>query len=139
MTKKVKLAVFDRDLKARQYKKFPVTDDGSKIRVRTGGKRNFNPTFDNDSFIDFPRPKWKGGGWDRVYFARNSAKECVRFRRKEGDGDDFLDPDPEQVKRAAENTILHSIGKEKTEIPMISWITLVMVAIILLKVLGVLV
>ena len=85
LTKKVKLAVFDRDLKAREFQMYDVTDDGSKIKVRSGGKRHFNPTFDNDSFVELPRPWWKGGGWERIYFARNSAKSCVKFRKKHND------------------------------------------------------
>lgn len=142
MSKKVKLAIFDRDLKARAFEKFGVSKDGSKISVRKGGKRNFNPTFDNDSFIEFPRrsliPPFRIV-WDRVYFARNMAKACVRFRRTDGDSDDFLDPDPEQVMKAAENQILEQIGTEKQETPMVTWVTLAMVVIILLKVLGVIV
>ena len=108
MTKKVKLAVFDRDLKARQYGNFEVTDDGSKIRVRTGGKRNFNPTFDNDSFVEFPRrsflPPFKTT-WDRVYFARNGAKACVRFRQMPNDLKDKIKSlaDLEELIQAAKN------------------------------------
>jgi len=108
MTKKLKLAIFDRDLKAREFKHFDVTDDGSKIRVRTGGKRNFNPTFDNDSFIEFPRrslvPPFNIT-WDRVYFARNGAKACVRFRRKPNDLSIKIDgiADLQEVMKAAEN------------------------------------
>lgn len=84
MTKKVRLAVFDRDLKAREFGDFELTGDGSKISVRKGGKRNFNPTLDNDSFIELPYRSmfspWKVS-WRRIYFARNGAKSCVRFRK----------------------------------------------------------
>jgi len=84
LTKSVKIAIYDRDLKAREYKKYPVSKDGSKISVRSGGKRNFNPTFDNDSYIELPYRSpfsfWKIS-WDRIYFARNGAKACVRFRK----------------------------------------------------------
>lgn len=85
MTTKVETAVFDRDLKAREFKKFELTDDGSKIRIRSGGKRNFNPTLDNDSFIELPFRSlltlWKIS-WRRIYFVRNGARACVRFRKK---------------------------------------------------------
>jgi hypothetical protein len=177
MTKKVKLAIFDRDLKAREYKHFDVTDDGSKIRVRSGGKRNFNPTFDNDSFIEFPRPRYLGGGWDRVYFARNGAKACVRFRRSPNDlsskidgiadlqevmkaaengnleaqhevmeilnvlrtatADDFLIPDPEQVRNAAQSDLISNFGKEKQETSWQMWAILGLNLFILLIVMGV--
>lgn len=137
MTKKVILAVFDRDLKARLHGKYPVTDDGSKIRVRTGGKRNFNPSFDNNSYIEFPyqnlftlfRTRWR-----RVYFVRNGAKACVNFRTEE-----VLEPDPESVMRAAENKILESIGSEKVETAFITYIILVVLVGIALKVFGVIV
>jgi len=81
LTKELKVLVFDRDLKGRTFGSFPVTEDGSKIRIKSGGKGHFMPTFDNDSFIEFPRKflRWNRG-WERVYFVRNGAKACVRFR-----------------------------------------------------------
>ena len=131
MTKKVKLAIFDRDLKARTVGTFPVSKDGSRISVRKGGKRNFNPTFDNESYIDFPK---RFGGWTRTYFVRNGAKECVNFKTGSVSG-----PDPDLVIEAAESAILQNIGKDKEETPLISWLTLGAVILLALKVFGVIV
>jgi hypothetical protein len=137
MTKKVKLAIFDRDLKAREFGSYPVSKDGSKIQVRRGGKRNFNPIFDNDSYIEFPYRRlsspWKVS-WDRIYFAPNGAKHCVNFRTGEVFG-----PDPNLVMEAAENTILQNMGTEKTETPLLMYVILAVVVIMALKVFGVLV
>ena len=137
MSKKVILAVFDKDLKARKYGSFPISKDGSKILVRTGGKRNFNPTFDNDSFIEFPYRSllspWKVS-YRRVYFVRNGAKACVNFQTET-----VLDPDPELVIKAAENAILVSIGSEKTETPLILYVLLIIVLAIAGKLFGVIV
>lgn len=134
MTKKVKLAVFDKDLKARIYKKFSVTDDGAKIQVRRGGKANFNPTFDNDSYIEFPRRSllkpW-AIVWDRVYFAPNGAKKCVNFRTNA-----VLDPDPTEVMKAAGTEMLKNLGKEKAETPLLTYIMLGILVLVLLKVFG---
>ena len=86
MSKKVKLAVYDKDLKARIYKKFPVSDDGTKILVKWAGTENFNPEFDNDSFIEFPKRSlfkpWTLN-WQRVYFAPKLAKKCVNFKTQD--------------------------------------------------------
>ena len=137
MTKKLKFAIFDKDLKARDFGKYPVSQDGSKISIRRGGKRNFNPTFDNESFIEFPRrslmPPFKTV-WDRIYFVRNGAKKCVNFKTEE-----VLEPDPEIVIEAAKNTILQQIGSEKKETPLTTYIMLGILIIIALKVFGVLV
>ena len=137
MSKKVKLAIFDSDLKARTVKKYPVTDDGSKIRVVSGGENHFMPSFDNDSFIEFPRrsllPPF-GIKWDRVYFARKKAKKCVNFKTGEVPG-----PDPELVKKAAGMTMLTELGKDKTDIHPLFYIMLLILLGIALKVFGVIV
>ena len=129
------MAVYDKDLKARTYRSFPVTDDGAKIQVRRGGKANFNPSFDNDSFIEFPKRSlfrpWKIV-WNRVYFAPNGAKACVNFQTKT-----ILDPDPGQVMKAASSTMLQNLGKEKSETPTLTYITLFLLIAILLKLFGV--
>jgi hypothetical protein len=134
-TKKVKLAVYDKDLKARIYRKFQVTDDGSKIQVKRGGKANFNPGFDNDSFIEFPKrrfiPPW-AIKWDRVYFVPNLAKKCVNFRTQT-----VLEPDPSLVLKAAGTEMLKNLGKEKTETPLFTYITLGILILIALKLFGV--
>jgi len=137
MTKKVKLAIFDKDLKARTYANFDLSKDGSRIKVRKGGKRNFNPSFDMDSYIELPYrsivPPFPIK-WNRVYFVRNGAKACVNFKTGVVDG-----PDPETVMEAAEAEILKGIGKDKQETPIILYLILGACAIILLKVLGVIV
>ena len=135
MTKKVKLAIFDKDLKARTYENFPLSKDGSRISVRRGGKRNFNPTFDMDSYIEFPArslvPPFRIK-WNRVYFVRNGAKACVDFKTGTVAG-----PDPDMVMEAAEAEILKGIGKDKQETPLILYILLAAIALILFKVFGV--
>lgn len=135
MTKKVKLAIFDKDLKARTFESFPISKDGSRISVRRGGKRNFNPTFDQESFIELPYrsiiPPFSTK-WNRVYFVRNGAKACVNFKTET-----ILEPDPELVMQAAEAEILKGIGKDKQDTPMIQYIMIFLLIGILLKVFGV--
>lgn len=137
MSKKVKLAIFDGDLKARTVKKYDVSDSGDKIKVKSGGEGHFMPSFDNDSFIEFPYRAltsfWRIS-WDRIYFVRKGSKTCVNFETEEAGG-----PDAEVVLEAAKNTILQNLGTEKTETPMISYITLALVVIVLLYVAGVIV
>ena len=125
MTKKVKLAIFDNDLKARTVDKFPVSDSGNQIRVKSGGEAHFMPLFDNDSFIDFPRPWYLGGGWNRIYFVKKGSEKCVNFSTEEVSG-----PDPEQVKKSVGSTLLDQLGKEKPPFP--TW----MIYIILLLAIG---
>ena len=135
MSKKVKLAIFDKDLRARTVGKFELSDNGEKIKVRPKGKGKFTPTIDNESFIEFPRrspfPPFRIH-WDKVYFVRRGANACVNFKTGKVEG-----PDPEQVMEAARSEILANIGKEKQEIPFILWIILAVAGVTLLKVLGV--
>lgn len=125
MTEKVKLAIFDNDLKARIVKKYEISDSGDQIKVKSGGEGHFMPRFDNDSFIEFSRPWYFGGGWNRVYFVKKGAKECVNFKTAKVSG-----PDPEQVKRSVGSTLLDQLGKEKPPFP--TWI----IYLILLLALG---
>ncbi len=131
MTKKVEIAVFDKDLKVRTLGKFPVSQDGTKISVKKGGKGNFAPTFDNESFIEFPK---RFGGWKRIYLVRKGAKSCVNFQTEDVEG-----PDPELVIEAAESEILRGIGKEKEETPIIIYLILGAILLVALKVFGVIV
>ena len=132
MTKKVKVAVFDGDQKVRKLGKYPITDDGSKIRVLKGGKRHFYPEFGPHSFLEFPRPWYLGGGWERVYIVRNHASECVNFKTFSVPG-----PDPKQVKDAAEAVVLTKFGVDKQDTPLWQYIMLGLVVLTFLKVMGV--
>ena len=133
MTKKVKLAIFDKDLKARTVKEYPVSDNGEQIKVVSGGEGHFMPKFDNDSFIELPRPWYRGGGWEKIYFARKLAKKCVNFKTEE-----VFVPDPEQLKKSIGVTLLDQLGEQKQPFP--AWtvyLILVTVIGIALKVFGV--
>lgn len=107
--KKIRTIVIDRDLSCREDKKFPISQDGSKIRIKSGGKGNFNPLFDPDCVLELP----KRFGSEKVVFVINHAKSCFKFRRApteisekiqtEEDLKELLDaasgedPDPEAV------------------------------------------
>jgi len=135
MTKKVKLAIFDKDLKARTVKRFPVSDSGEQIKVKSGGEGHFMPYFDNNSFVDFPyralSSPWKIS-WDRIYFVKKGAKQCVSFETGMVYG-----PNPEDMKRAVGSTLLSQIGKETQKFPVwILYITLLAVLGIAMKVFG---
>lgn len=131
MTRKVKLAVFDIDMIA-SVKYYPVSDSGDHIKVVKGGESHFMPQFDNTAYLEFPRSWYKGGGTERLYFARKGSKKCINFKTEVVAG-----PDPELVKQAAGATMLKDLGKEKQDTSMIQWITLAVVVFTLLKVLGV--
>jgi len=135
MSKKVKLAIIDNDGKARTVKEYPISEDGTKIRVVSGGEGHFMPAFDNDSFVEFPK-KFLGIinlGWDRVYMVKKRAKSCINFKTEKVSG-----PDPEQLKEAVGSTMLNQLGHEKPPFPswMIYFILLLSIGIAL-KVFGV--
>ena len=132
MTDKVKLAIFDQDLVVRKHGKFPLSSDGSKVKVVSGGESHFMPQIGNTTYLDFPRrslihPFKKY--YERLYFVRNTAKRCVDFQTEE-----VASPDPEQVMKAAGAKIASNWGKEKAETPMLLFIILGILALIAAKV-----
>lgn len=138
MTKKLKLAIIDKDLRARTVGKYPVSDNGEQIRVKSGGENHFMPKFDNESFIEFPRRHfpflWRTV-WDRVYFVRKGASACINFKAEPAKVEG---PDPELVLNAAGTKMLQNLGKEKAESPtVIQWITLALLILISMSLLGV--
>jgi len=134
MAKKVTLAIFDRDLKVRTLGKFKVSKDGSKISVKRGGKAHFNPSFDNDSYLEFPRSRLLGGGHKKIYIVRRGSSSCVSFK---DDPATVYGPDPEEVMNAAKAEILDGLGKDKQDTPIIVYIILALAFITTMKVLGV--
>jgi len=136
MTKKVKLAIIDSDLKARTMGHYPVSDDGTQIRVTSGGEAHFMPKFDNDSFIEFPKKfLWFHTGWDRIYIVKKNATACVNFKTG-----DVPSPDIEQLKESVGATLLNRIGEKKEAFPAwIIYLLLVIVVGIAAKVFGVIV
>jgi len=135
MTKKVKLAILDKDLKARTVKKYDVSDSGEQIKVKSGGEGHFMPYFDNNSFVEFPRSRWKGGGFEKVYFAKKGAKKCINFETET-----VFNPDPEDMKKAVSASLLDKLGKDDPAFP--SWIIYAILVVsigVALKVFGVIV
>ena len=132
MTDKVKLAIFDQDLVVRKHGKFPLSSDGSKVNVVSGGASHFMPQIGNTTYLDFPRrsliPPFKKYH-ERLYFVRNTAKRCVDFKTEE-----VASPDPEQVMKAAGAKIASNWGKEKAETPLLLFIILGILALIAAKV-----
>lgn len=141
MTKTVKIAVFDGDLKA-ELKNYPLSKSGNKINIVAEGAGYFMPEIGPTNFLDWPSTKrfvlFGSRTYKRIYFARKKAKKCVDFGREEG----FVyGPDEEQMKRANMNLLAEKIGSESQKgVPWYAWITVglsVLNFIILLQMSGV--
>ena len=134
MVRKVKLAVFDNDLKL-VIKKYPLSIDGTKISVVSGGEAHWAPGFDTDSFLEFPKKKWElwKPEWTRIYFVKKKGEKCVNFKTGKVSG-----PDPEQLKEAVGTTMLGKIGQTKEETPFVLWLLLAGIVFLILIQLGVL-
>lgn len=134
MTRKVILAIFDNDLKA-TVKKYEISTDGTKIRVKSkGGEGQWMPTFDRDSFIEFPFRSpfsfWKIS-YRRIYFVKKRGKKCVNFKTGEVQG-----PSPEDLNNAVGATLLKELGQEDKKPTWISYVTLALAILIFLMVSG---
>lgn len=136
MARKVKLAIFDNDLRAK-VGKYEVNKDGTKIIVIPSGEGYHAPSFDNDSFIEFPYRAitsfWRKS-YRKVFFVKRKGKKCVNFKT---DPPVVFPPDEEELKRAVGSTMLGQIGKDKQDITWVGYVTLALVAFQLLNTLGV--
>jgi hypothetical protein len=122
LTKKVKVAVFDKDQKVRKLEMCEIGKDGSKLKINKGGKKHWYPSFDRTSFLEWPKPWHKGGGYERIYLVRNHASQCVNFETQT-----VPDVDLDEIKKAIGNAGLDKLGNQKQDTPFISWITLLVV------------
>lgn len=158
MSSKVKLAIFDEDLKARTVKRYEVTD-GNQIKVKSGGEGHFMPVFDNYSYLEFPKrgfPQFWKIYWDRVYIVRKGAKKCVNFKPKpkitevKKDKDDktitkeTIDPDievpppdPSLVIDTANAIMIDRLGDQKEENPIMTYLIIILLAFNILLQMGV--
>ena len=124
MADKVEVAIFDEDLKIRKLKKYDVSENGTQIRIVSGGEGHFMPKFDSTSYLEFP--SWKKyllfgpKSWKRLYFVKNKGKKCVNFHTGEAYG-----PSPEQLKRANLHLLAEKIGQDANKgVPWYIWLIL---------------
>lgn len=136
---KIKVGIFDNDFKLRTIKNYEVSDDGTQIRIVSGGEGHWMPKFDNNSFLEFP--SWKkylifgARSWKRLYFVKRKGEKCVDFHTGVTSG-----PSPEESKKAIGTTLLGKIGQDKLEIPLYISVILILnlvFSIIIMRVLGV--
>jgi hypothetical protein len=134
VTRKVKVALYGRDLRA-TLKNYPLNSDETRIEIQSGGEGHFMPEIEKENAIKLPyrslSSPWKLSYKD-VYFAQRWAKKCVDFMTPQAYG-----PDPGEVMRAARNKILESKGKQKSETSMITYAILGVLILLALKLFGV--
>lgn len=133
MVRKLETAVFDNDLRC-HVGKYEISEDGTQIRIKSGGDSHFMPTFNNDTFLELPkRKKYLLFGeqlYRRLYIVKKKASACVDFRVEPPE---IPLPDREQLKRSLAATSLDKIGKPEQIFP--SWIIWVILATNLILVL----
>jgi len=138
MSKKLNVAIFDNDLRC-EIKKHEVSEDGTKIRIKSGGEGHFMPTFDNDSFLEFPRRKkyllFGEKVYNRYYIVKKRAAACVNFKTEPPK---IGIPDPEQLKQANMNFLATQVGKDRSQdVPWYAWIQLALIGFLVLMQMGV--
>jgi len=133
---KVNLAIIDTDLTIRTLKQYPLSSNGRQILVSSGGTEHFMPSITNTSYLEFPTRKryllFGARMYKKIYFSMNKAKKCVDFKS----GDVHL-PSPEELKKAIAATLLHRIGQDKQETPLVTWLILAGVVFSILFQMGV--
>ena len=130
MTEKIDLFIIDKDLRVREHGKFEV-GDGDKIRYKSGGTENWNPTLTETSFIE--KKGWKKyllfgpRNWKREYYVMRKGAGCIDFKTEH-----VPTPDSEALKKANLSLLAKEVGSSAVKtIPWQTW------AILLLTVLNV--
>jgi len=137
MTRKVITAIFDNDLRV-ELGKHEVSEDGTQIRIKSGGESHFMPSFDNDSFLEFPYRDitsfWKNS-YRRVYIVKKKASACVDFTTEPPE---IPLPNPEELKKANMALLAKRIGQDRTnDVPWFAWVQLALIGFLVLLQLGV--
>ena len=120
MKRKVETAIFDNDLRC-HVGKYEISEDGTQIRIKSGGESHFMPTFNNDTFLELPKRKkyliFGEQTYRRLYIVKKKASACVDFRTEPPN---IPLPDREQLKQSLAATSLNKIGKPEQHFP--SWV-----------------
>lgn len=132
MKRKVTLAIFDNDLRL-NIGKYELSKDGTRIIAKSGGTANWKPSFNNESFLEFPKPWYMGGGWKRIYFVKKKGAECVNFKTGEVSG-----PDEEELKEAIGAVAFKNLGKDDNTVTWVNYVTLAFAVLTFLVVSGLL-
>jgi len=137
MTDKVKVLIFDQDLKVRRQGYFPISKNGAQIEIVSGGEGHFMPALEKGSYLEIPKksllPPFRTT-YERWYFVRNRAKQCVNFETGEVYG-----IDDDSIIEAANSEIIRNYGRQKQETPFIMYIIILMLLFIIANQLGVIV
>ena len=139
MTEKISLFIIDKDLRIREHGDYEV-GDGDKIRIKSGGTENWNPTLGETTFIE--KKSWKKylifgpRVWKREYYVLRKGASCIDFQTNT-----VPTPDSDALKRANLNLLARDIGSDaKKGTPWYIWAVLglnVMMLWLLLNVSGV--
>lgn len=139
MTEKIELAIFDNDLIVRDVKKYELSEDGTKIRVKVGGEAHWMPEIDKNSGLTFlGRKRWLLYGERQKktrYFIKRRGTRCVDFSTGKAYG-----PSIEELKKANKTLLVGKIGKEQQQTPFLTTMLLIINALfsfIIMSALGV--
>lgn len=132
---KVKVAIYDADLRVRKIGYYPLNADGTKIKIQSGGDGHFMPSIEKGSCLEFPKrsmiPPFRKT-YERVYIIKNKGSKPVNFETEETFGFST-----KEIMNAARSEIIANFGKTKTEVPMIFYIIMLILLAIAGKVFGV--
>ena len=136
MTTKVKTAIFGKDLRI-TLKDYPLSKNGNKIDIVSGGEGYFMPEIGPTNFLDWPKRKrfLFFGPWvyQRIFFSVKKGERCLDFAKQIAYYDEetknavvLYGPDEEAVKEAVANLLATRIGKDtETKTPWYIWAILV--------------
>lgn len=106
--RKVRLLVFDNDLRG-TLKKYPVSESGTRIKVKSGGTEHFMPEFGFKNRLEIKKPWYQGGGYLQIYLAKKKAEACIDFTTEQPE---IPLPNLEELKDATNNYLGSKLGKD---------------------------
>jgi len=134
MVEKVKVAFVDKDLKIRTTRRYPLTDDGERIKIYDkGGRGNENPLFTKTSALSFRcRRSYPPFAvyYQDVYFMKTGATSCMDFKDVTVSVPDL---DRDRIKESMGAVMVDRIGQPKENYP--SWLIWAILALSVFSVL----
>lgn len=138
MADKVKVAIYNNDLRISSINEYEISQDGTQIKIVPDGAGTWKPEFTSTTYLEQPRRKWYPPFhkyWERVYFVPRKGAKCVDFATGTATG-----PKQEDLDNAITSVGLKNLGQDEQKtspiLYLVAFLDIIMM-LILIQIVGV--